>query len=59
MAKIELSYSFFSEAGKDGNAMDVEQRIKEISKHLASGDYAVFTEDGMECRTEEELRSAI
>lgn len=59
MAKLELSYSFFLEAGTDGNDMDMEHRIKEISMHLANGDYVVFTEDGIECRTEEELRAAI
>lgn len=59
MARIKLSYSFFLGAENDGNAMDMEQRIKEISKHLASGDYVVFTEDGKECHTEEELKAAI
>lgn len=56
---IELSYSFFLETENDGNAMDMKLRIKEISKHLASGDYVVFIEDGKECHTEEELRAAI
>ena len=61
MANYSFNYSFFFPTGEDGNdsLASLDLRIEEALKLMHSNnDYIVF-DDGVQCRTSEELKTAV
>ena len=57
MKKIEVNYDFFKV--EDGNALNLEERIKELSILLSEEDVFVEFDDDQTCSNEEELRAIL
>lgn len=61
MASYSFNYGFFFPEGEDGNdsLASLDLRIEEALKLIHSNnDYIVF-DDGVQCRTSEELKTAV
>lgn len=61
MAKYSFNYDYFFPTEKDGNVSlaSVDSRIAETLKLIQSNDDIIVFEDGVQCRTSEDLKTAI
>lgn len=57
MKKIEVNYDFFKV--EDGNALNLEERIQELSILLSEEDVFVEFDDDQTCSNEEGLRAIL
>lgn len=61
MAKYSFHYDYFFPTEKDGNVSlaSVDSRIAETLKLIQSNDDIIVFEDGVQCRTSDDLKTAI
>lgn len=61
MANYAFNYGFFFPTGEDGNdsLSSLDSRIEDALKLIQSKDDYIVFDDGVQCRTSEELKSAI
>ena len=61
MAQYSFNYNFFFPIQEDGNDLlaSIDSRIEEALKLIQSNNDYIVLDDGVQCRTSEELKSAI
>ena len=57
--EVKFPVSFFCDAGIDGNALTLEERVKEAVEVAAGGKITLTDVDVITCSNEEELRAAL